>query len=450
MTDAGRSRIEVGDEVDVEVRAIADGGAGVASLPDGRVVFVHRTAPGDRARIRVTSLRPRWARGRLVRVEDPGPGRRDAPCPYYDRCGGCTLEHLVYREQLRWKERLIADALDRIGGRKIEGHIPMTPSVHEFRYRNRVTFHLRRLRDDRVVAGFHRLERPGRIVDVGSDCLLPEEELAATWAGLRSAWGPGARLLPAGDALRLTLRSVDGGAILLVEPEAEARGGRASEEDAAELIDRVDGLVAIWWRGSRVEEEPVLLAGTSDTTEQWWGRTLSLGPTAFLQVNRETAEELRSAVLEALEADDPDGDLDGRTVVDAFCGVGVYGHALSRRGARVVGIELDPEAVRIAREGAPADFEVVVGRVEDVLHHHLPVDTVLVNPPRGGLDARATEALATHPPRRLVYVSCNPATLARDLSRLGERYRIDSIRAFDLFPQTSHVETVLRLDRVGD
>jgi len=225
MTEEGRAGIEVGEEVEVVVRAIADGGAGVASLPDGRVVFVHRTAPGDRARIRVTALRSRWARGQLVRVEDPGPGRRDAPCPHYDRCGGCTLEHLVYREQLRWKERLIVDALERIGGREIEGRIPVKPSVHEFRYRNRITLHLRRLRGDRVVAGFHRLERPGRIVDIGSDCLLPEEELAAAWAGLRDAWGPGARRLPPGDALRLTLRSVDAGAILLVEPEEE--GGEA-------------------------------------------------------------------------------------------------------------------------------------------------------------------------------------------------------------------------------
>ena len=413
--------VRVGDVVEVSVRAVAAGGAGVADLPDGRVAFVQRTAPGDRARVRVSAAKRSWARATLVEVLAPGPGRRPPPCPFYGRCGGCTLQHLEYPEQLRWKARMVADALERIGRVTVAPPV-VEPSPCEFRYRNRVTFTLRRLRgpDGVVVAGFHEIDEPDRVVDVTGACMLPEEAIARVWDGLRLAWGEGAERLPAGTTLRLTLRSVAEGVILVVE------GGSGTWTPDV-LIQNVPGLVAVWHKAG--DGPPVLMAGEA----------IRRGARAFIQVNRKAAERLHAAVLHAV------GTVTGRTVVDAYCGVGVYGRVLARAGARVAGMEIDPEAAAAAREDAPAGFRVIEGAVEDHLGEVLPADVVILNPPRAGVDDAVTRALSHRRIVRIIYVSCDPATLARDLGRL-EGYRLTRVEAFDLFPQTAHVETLALLE----
>lgn len=429
--------LEAGGHVQVEVDAIGARGAGVGRLPDGRVVFVHRTAPGDRVRVQMTKVKKRWARARLLEVLRPGPNRREPACPHYERCGGCTLEHLEYGAQLEAKARLVTDALERIGGRtglpEVEGYA----SPREFRYRNRVSFTLRRIASlpGGVVAGFHELERPGRIVDLGGSCLLPEEPVARVWDDLRSAWGAAAARLPEGRDLRLTLRgTVEGEVLLLVE------GGGPGTGEPEGLVQEVDGLAAIWHQGTD-DEASRLLAGDDELEEWWFGERYPVRPGAFLQANREAAEILHELVLRELGAPK------GRRVVDAYCGVGVYGRRMARHGARVVGIEADPEAVAMARERPVEGFQVVEGRVEDRLPGALPADLVILNPPRTGVADGVMQEVARKGPERVVYVSCDPATLARDVARLGVGYRVRRIQAFDLFPQTAHVETVLTLDR---
>lgn len=411
--------------VEVRVHGIGAGGAGVGRLPDGRVVFVHRTAPGERARIRVTSEKKSWARGRLVEIIDRAPERREPPCPHYDRCGGCTLEHLTYPAQLHWKGRILADALERIGGLSVDPP-EVRASPREVRYRSRITLTLRRPEGDRVVAGFHELEEPDRIVDLGGECLLPDPEIGTVLDRLRDAWGPGARLLPAGEELRLTLRRVREGVVLVVS------GGRGSG-DPDSLLDRVEGLVSIWRNGEAGSRR---LAGREEVTERVLGEVVPVRGGAFLQVNREAGDALHRRVLELL---DPPA---GRRIVDAYCGVGVVGRILARGGARVTGIELDPDAVRCARRGAPEGLDVLEGAVEDRLSETLPADVVLLNPPRTGLHDRIPEILLRSGPPRVVYVSCDPATLARDAKRLAEGYGLATLDAFDLFPQTAHVESV--------
>ncbi|MSR36693.1 MAG: class I SAM-dependent RNA methyltransferase [Gemmatimonadetes bacterium] len=183
-----------------------------------------------------------------------------------------------------------------------------------------------------------------------------------------------------------------------------------------------------------------MMAGDPHAHELWMGEPVRPGARAFLQVNREAAERLHAAVVTAVSQ------VAGLAVVDAYCGVGVYGRALARAGARVLGIELDPEAAAAARAGAPDGFRVLQVAVEDGLPSALPADLLIVNPPRTGLHEAVPRALAGAPPARIVYVSCDPATLARDLGRL-EGYRISELRAFDLFPQTAHVETLVVLER---
>lgn len=437
---ATRSPRKGAPTAEVRIESIAAGGEGVGRLPDGRAVFVHRTAPGDLARVSLTTERPRWARGRLLEVIEPSPVRRAAPCPHYADCGGCTLEHLEYPAQLAAKSRIAGDALRRIGG--IDTGAPeVVPSPKEHRYRNRVSFALRRTRAAEVIAGFHALHDPDRIVPIDGTCLLPEQPISDVWDRLRISWGPGAELLPSGASLRLTLRSTAAGEVSLLI-EGGRRDGRLEE-----LASRVEGLKSIWHRTDD-DESARHAAAAPGLPESWGDDRFEVAGAAFLQVNRSAAQLLEAHVLSLCS------DVRAAKVVDAYCGIGAHGRRLAAQGVQVVGLELDEDAVRIARTlaaskastsaGTEAMFEC--GRVEDVIEAHLPADLVILNPPRAGVDPRVVEKLLERPARRIVYISCDPATLSRDLKGLSSSYSVTSVRCFDLFPQTAHVETVVALD----
>jgi 23S rRNA (uracil1939-C5)-methyltransferase len=415
----------------VQITGIAAGGAGVGRLKDGRAVFVQRTAPGDEAYVQVIENKPKFARATLLKVEKAGHGRRKAPCPHYARCGGCTLEHMDYMAQLRVKSFLVADALTRIG--KLDVALPhVEPSPNEFRYRNRVSFTLMRLQHGRLVAGFHELEKPGRIVDIGGDCLLPEESIAEAWDELRANWGPDANLLPSGGKLRLTLRAASSGSISLV-----VEGGR-NQGDPQKLLAAVPKIASIWHR-TRPEEDMVLLGGQEAIQESWQDEDVELSGSVFLQVNRAAASKLEDYVL--LIA----GNVKGKTIIDAYCGVGLHARRLARAGAEVNGIELDPLAIKEAQAAGVPNTNFICGRAEEELPRLLPADIVILNPPRAGIEQSAVLPLLKKQVQKIIYISCNPATLARDLERLAPKYKLHTLRCFDLFPQTAHVETVAEL-----
>ena len=431
------------DSVDVDVRGLAAGGAGIADLPDGRVVFVPRTTEGDRARIRVERSRPRWARGSLVTLLEPSTARVDPACALYAECGGCQLQHLAYEDQLRWKGRFVVDALTRIGGFSDVPTLEVVPSPRTLRYRNRVSYTLRRVGKGHVVAGFHALHRPAHVIDVAGECLLPDERLATAWMSIRKGWGRQAEFLPSAGRLRLTLRLLDFNDDVI---DLVVEGGRPGW-DGGPLFEAAGGLRAIWHVAGRrdqggeppeddtVQHEAALVAGEVDTAS---------GP-AFSQVNADASEELCRHVLDRC------GTSDGGSAIDAYCGVGAYAQGLADGGWTVTGIESDPSAVRQAeRSSRSADinggsFQMRAGRVEDVLSSLLPAELLVVNPPRGGLHEDVPRQVLDAPPARMIYVSCDPATLARDLKRLSDRYTLEGLRAFDLFPQTAHVETVAEL-----
>ena len=421
-------------EATVKIRALSSDGAGVGNLADGRVVFVQRTAPGDEVRVRITEEKSRWARGRLRELLVPSPDRVAPACPYYEECGGCTLQHVAYEQQLHWKGDTVREAFRRISHVDITA-LDVVPSPNERNYRSRMTFTLVRLPGGRVVAGFHHLGVPHRIVDVEDGCILPEPAVESAWTGLRKAWGDGARRLPSGRNLRLTLRSVDEGVILVVE------GGRGPGRPDI-LLREVEGLVAVW--SNTRDGGGRLLAGLKHVHDTRLGETIRTGPTTFLQVNTVASEALHRWVIEQGRVG-PD-----EKVVDAYCGVGLYGWDLAKLGAEVLGIERDAEAARAASRDSPEGFTVDAVAVEDRLAEALPADLVILNPPRIGVAAKVTETLVAAGPPRLIYVSCDPATLARDIGRLSSSYGVVGVRAFDLFPQTAHVEVVVVLERTAD
>lgn len=424
-----------GGSAPITVERIAGGGDGVGREESGRVVFVPRTAPGDVVRVRITESKARWARARALQVVTPGTGRRDPPCPSYEDCGGCRLQHLVSDEQRRAKRTLVEEALRRIGGLSVP--VPdLVGAGEEFGYRNRVTFSIGR-RSGQPVMGYRMLHDPAAVVDVGH-CMLAEAPVAAAWAALRAAWRPEDDASEDGAHGRITIRaSVDGSVDVLLHG---AR--RFAAPEVTELLERVPGLVGCHFAANG--KEPVCLGGSETLRDRWQGTEFDLPADVFLQVNR-----LVSAQMD-LWIDQRAGDLSGQRILDLYSGVGARSIRWAKAGAQVVACDVSKratEACRRAGAGLEGLLEVVAAPVEKELAALLPADLVLVNPPRTGLARQVSERLAAASAQRLIYVSCDAATLARDLGRLRETWDIAEVQPFDAFPQTAHVETVALLVR---
>jgi 23S rRNA (uracil1939-C5)-methyltransferase len=405
----------------VTVESLGAGGTGVAHLADGMIVFVPRTAPGDRVRLRDVRRRRRHAGAQVAEVLEPGPGRVDPPCAHFtgDRCGGCQWQHVADTVQLEAKGRIVGDALRRIGGLDVPDP-DVVPSPRPFGYRTTMTLTVR-WRGAHAIAGFHDQADPDRVFMLRS-CPIAREELNALWAAI----GTKASALPHGDDVRLKLRLArDGSRHVVVE------GGEGA-----------------WMGGERLAE--ALRAGSIEPATVWWqprdgairrvaGSESDAAAVGFEQVNAEVAALLREAVI--------DGALPAGRVLDFYAGAGDTAVPLAERGCDVAMVEIDARAVRRAEARAGAagvTMRCIAGRVEDHVAKLLPADAVIVNPPRTGLSDEVIRHLGDLPSCRLVYVSCDPATLARDLKRLRiGAGRIRTLRAFDMFPQTSHVETLV-------
>jgi 23S rRNA (uracil1939-C5)-methyltransferase len=398
------------------IASIAAGGDGVGRT-DNVVVFVPRTAPGDVARVRLARAK-RFARGELIALEAASPARVEAPCPHYteDRCGGCQLQHLSYGAQLDAKRTIIGDSLRRIGRRDVADP-DVEASDLPWRYRRKLTLHLRRMRDG-WIAGLHPYDDPVAVFDL-ADCPITDERVLAVWRELRSAFDA----LPAERSLRVAVRLLDEGAAATVE------GGHVWRT-ADRFFSAAPSLSELWWRPE------------GSTARRVAARTVeSRAGAAFVQVNARVAARVQAELLSRVRARAP------QRIIDAYAGSGATAIPLATDGRTVVAIELDRTAVERMRPHLADPSSAIAGRVEDHLERQLPADVVIVNPPRAGVDERVTAALERHREkvRALFYVSCDPATLARDLSRLSG-YRLVAVRGYDMFPQTAHVETLCELE----
>ncbi len=406
---------------EVRIDRIAAGGAGVGRLADGLTVFVQRTAPGDVAEVEIVRRRTRYTTARVRRLVSAGPGRVAPTCRHYDgdRCGGCQLQHVDATIQLATKRRIVGDALRRIGRREVSDP-EIVPSPAPWRYRVKLSL---AAAHDRI--GLHVLERPDRVFEL-VDCAITAESLMEVWRRVRA----GRRFLPA----RLTgvVLKLDRLGCAHIVVEGATAGGDAW--DAGPLA-RVLGppAVVIWWRppggAARV------LAGQRE----------GVPPDTFEQVNPALAPHVREDAVRAL------GPVAGRVVWDLYGGVGEAAEHLGAAGATVWLVDSDRHAIAWAeRRGRQHGLAIhpVAARAEEALHRLPEPDAVLVNPPRAGLHRRVARHLATWGATRagrLVYVSCDPATLARDLRRMPSM-ALRTVTAYDLFPQTAHVETVAVLE----
>lgn len=397
----------------VRIDSIAAGGDGVARH-DGLVVFIPRTAPGDLVEVDL-HVKGRLARGRVTRVVEGSPDRVDPPCRHYavDRCGGCQLQHLDLTTQRGVKQRMIVDAFARIARRAVEPP-PIVASPAAWEYRTRLTLALR-WSGGRWIMGLHRFDDVDGVFDL-VECPITDSRVVAAWKAVRMA----GHLLPRAPRLRATVR------LLGDELGMTLEGGDAWP--ASREFAGATPFAVIRWRPDRGSARVVVDRRPAATPD-----------TSFDQVNPVVAAIARRELVQRALAASP------RSAVDAYAGLGAVATALASSGVTVTAIEADEAAARHLGRHLPPPSRVLAARVEEVIRSCLPADVVLLNPPRAGVDARVTAALEAGPrPALMLYMSCDPATLARDVSRLPA-YRVRSLRGYDMFPQTAHVEVVCEL-----
>ena len=450
-----------GDTISVSIDDLAFGGDGVGRA-NGYVMFVRGGIPGDRLRVRVTETKARFGRGAIEAVEIPSPDRIDAPCEYFGRCGGCRLQHMAYPAQLAFKEKQVRDCLERLGGLPPFELRPILAAAETFGYRNKMEFTVDRSPSGAVL-GMHEADRYDAIVDI-ERCLLQSEGmnalLAETRALVRSRDVSVYETGPDGEGKGLlrfvALREGRRTGQLMVNLVAAAPDVQTLAPVAEELRARVPATASVVLNVNAakasvaVGTEEHLLLGRDTITETLGGVDFQVSANSFFQTNTVQAERLFGIVAEACALTGTE------TVIDLFSGTGAISLLLARKCARVYGVELVSAAVadahRNARENGIDNCTFLAGEVQHVLpelvSQGVRADVVVADPPRAGFHPKALAALATLAPARIVYVSCNPSTLARDLGDLVRRgYVLDWVQPVDMFPQTFHIEAVAHMRR---
>jgi 23S rRNA (uracil1939-C5)-methyltransferase len=431
-------------------------GEGVGRL-EGMAVFVKGGLRGETLRVALTKVDKRCAWARIVEVLTPSPARVEPDCPHYKLCGGCSLRHMSYEEELAFKQQRVDDALERIGGLSLR-----TEAIHGaadvFRYRNKAVFPVSADGKGGVNVGFFR-QRSHQVVDVPS-CLIQSPDADRAARSVRE-WMLEWKVPPYDEsALSGLIRHVfvrtnrRGESLICVVANASSLPHEAElVRSLRKACPKAVGIVL-----NRNERDTNVILGQEYRT--LWGRSwiedrlcglsFRLSVPSFFQVNRDQAERLYNCALDFAALTGTE------TVVDLYCGTGTISLVMARKAAKVIGAEIVAPAVENARENAKRNgFEnseflcADAGEAaQELARRGIRPDVVCVDPPRKGISPQVIDAIETMAPKRVVYVSCNPATLARDLKILKERgYCGVRALAFDLFPRTCHVETVVLLTR---
>lgn len=439
--------------VEGEITGYASDGMGVCRL-EGQVVFVAQGVRGDKCRLRVVKALKNKAYARMEALLEPSPHRQTPACPVFPKCGGCDFWHMRYEEELFYKRRRVMDALERLAGVPLP-QLEITGGCRQS-YRNKAIYPCA-MGEKGPVAGFYR-SRSHQVVSCRRCAIQAPQADALRQAVLDWAahWDVSIYDEQTGRGLlrRIYVRTGQGGALLTLViagttiPQAEdllSRCRQACPELAGLLLNENRD------RGNRaLGPQCRLLWGQDRLTDSLCGVEFSLSPLSFYQVNRRQAEALYR------QAADYAGGGPEEILLDLYCGAGTIGLAMARQFSRLIGVEIVPQAVEDAKENARrngvsnAQFLCAdAGQAaQRLLQEGLRPHAIVVDPPRKGLDRSARQAVLALAPERLVYVSCDPATMARDIKELTQGgYRLTQARAFDLFPCTANVETVCQLTR---
>jgi 23S rRNA (uracil1939-C5)-methyltransferase len=449
-----------GDAFTLTIDDLAFGGEGVGRA-DGYVVFVRGGIPGDRLRVRLTEARSRYGRASIETVEVPSSDRVEAPCPYFGRCGGCRLQHVAYPAQLAFKAKQVTECLRRIGGLGEVEIRPIVPAPEVFGYRNKMEFTITG-EPGAAVIGLHEADRYDSVLDI-ERCLLQSDRLNTLLGEVRRearARQLGVYDQRSGEGLLRFLMLREGRRtgeamvnVVASSPAIEAltplaEHVRAQVPGTASVVLNVNSRKASVALGS----EEHLLAGRDHINESLGGLTFQISANSFFQTNTIQAERLFAIVAEACELRPDD------TVIDLYSGTGAISLLLARQSRWVYGIELAAtaveDAVRNARANGIENCTFLAGEVRfllpDLIQKGVTARVVVADPPRAGFHPKALRALAALAPARVVYVSCNPSTLARDVAELARSgFAVDWVQPVDMFPHTPHIEAVAQLSRRG-
>jgi 23S rRNA (uracil1939-C5)-methyltransferase len=440
--------------VEVQVTDLDRQGRGIARHGT-QVLFVEGCLPGDRAEVRLLPRRRGHTSAQLLRLLQPSPERRRPPCILADHCGGCSLQPFSPRGEQHWKQELVRQTLLRIGGLDVPLQ-PLLEAPSELGYRNRAIIPLERTADGHLRAGFYR-RGSHQIVNMNR-CPVLDPRLDALIAPLKADleatdWPVDRHGSDGGGLRHLALRVGHHTGELLITLIASHGDLDGLEDQAQAWMARWPDLVGVTLNlqprptnllfGSQTHT----LAGRDWLHERFADLVLQINGDTFFQVHTSQAERLVPLLEAALPA--PRG-----LLVDAYCGIGTYSLPLARLGWQVLGLEQHPGAVALAERNALLNglsercrFQTadVVEALEPVLPH---AQALLLDPPRKGLDPRVLASIAACPPPQLLYLSCDPATLARDLRQLcADGYRLSAVQPVDFFPNTTHVETLAQLER---
>jgi len=406
--------------ITVRLDNLAHGGEAMGRY-EGQPILVPLGMPGELVRVVVEEKRRRFWRGRITEVLEPSPERVRPPCKYFGLCGGCQWQHIDYAAQVRWKQRLVEDQLRRIG-RQGGAQVSAVLGMEEpWAYRN----HIQLVADDAGGLGFQAL-RSHDVVAVDA-CWITHPMIDDLWRALDiEGWRAD------GVALRAGVETGEG--LVVFE----------GDDDLPEVA--IDAPVSCLYRSRDGHME--VLVGDDHYHERLGGRTFRVSADSFFQVNTAQAERLVEVARAYLALSG------GETLLDVYCGVGTFALTVGRDAGRVVAVEEAPSAVADARANASGNETVTVieGRAEEVLPTlDLHADAAIVDPPRAGCAPEVLRAIAETGAGPIVYVSCDVATLARDVARLAELgYALRAVQPVDMFPQTSHVECVALMSRIRD
>lgn len=437
---------------------------------EGQVVFIPMLVPGDVVDIRITRKKRNYLEGRVIRFHEYSPDRIKPLCRHFGVCGGCKWQHLPYELQLKHKEKQVTDTLTRIGKVRPDEILPVVASDDVYYYRNKLeyTFSDRRwftkeeLETETDFAGKDALgfHVPGffdKVLDIKECHLQPEPSDSIRNAVRRYAHRKGLSFFnlrqQSGFLRNLIIRSSESGDIMVIVvfflDEQERIEGLLDY-----LSEEFPRITSLWYiinrkkNDSLADQEPVLYRGDDHLTEEIDGLKFRVGPKSFFQTNTCQAEKLYAIAREF-------AGLTGKeTVYDLYTGTGTIAAYMASRAARVTGIEYIEEAVQDARINSEINniknTEFFSGDLKDVLSgsffrdHGYP-DVVITDPPRAGMHPDVVRSIMEAGPGKIVYISCNPATQARDISMLAERYEVEKVQPVDMFPQTHHIENVALL-----
>ncbi len=462
MTTETQVQWQQGQLLDVTIADLNHEGAGVGRW-EGRVVFVPDTVPGDRLWVRLVRVKPQYAQGKIHELIAPSPHRVRPSCIVADKCGGCQWQHVDYAYQLEAKRQLVIQDLERLGGIHSPPVDPVLAIGASLGYRNKATYPVRAAgKEDqprvqaefessssRVQAGYFQ-KSSHHLINL-NQCPIQDQQLNPFLAQIKQdiqqrGWPIYDEKLHRGEVRHLGLRiGRRTGEVLLT---IVAKSGKLPnlDEQAQEWMHRYPNLVGVCLNlnpdrtNTIFGSETRCITGQQALREQFAGLEFQIQPTTFFQVNTEQAEALLQEIIQELQ-------LQGNeTLLDAYCGIGTMTLPLAKRVQTAIGIEVQPEAIEQARANAVfngitnATFHI--GTVEQVLPQlHLQPEIVLLDPPRKGCDPTVLDTLLKMKVSRIVYVSCNSSTLARDLKRLSPKYKLTRVQPADFFPQTAHIES---------